>query len=190
MEDSLFRKTEHRKGGGAAGPGGRDQNQNMEILEQLGIDGRLLLWQVINFAVLFVILKKFAWGPIVKALAARATRVEQGIKDSAEADARLKNAAAEEARIIAEAHTKASKLIADAEAAAAGHRADLAAKAKLEAERIVSDARAAAVHERDSLLAQAKDELGDLVLLSTERVLKNIAPDIKLDAAVERILKQ
>ena len=69
-----------------------------ELLHQLGIDWRLLLSQAANFLILLVVLRVFAYKPILKVLKDRKQRIEEGIAKAKEADIRLheSNAAAKE----------------------------------------------------------------------------------------------
>ncbi len=58
----------------------------MELLNTLGINGWLLLWQIILFLVLLFLLKTFAYGPILQALDERETRLKKGLTDAKRAE--------------------------------------------------------------------------------------------------------
>ena len=59
------------------------------LLEKLGIDWKLLIAQAVNFLLLLVILRAFAYKPVLEMLRKRRERIEEGIAKANEADARM-----------------------------------------------------------------------------------------------------
>ncbi len=60
-----------------------------ELFSQLGIDWRLLLSQAANFLILLIVLRAFAYAPLMKLLKERRARIEEGLEHAKEADRRL-----------------------------------------------------------------------------------------------------
>lgn len=60
-----------------------------ELFYQLGIDWRLLLSQAVNFLLLLIVLRIFAYGPIMEMLKNRRAKIEEGLIKAAEAGNRL-----------------------------------------------------------------------------------------------------
>ena len=60
-----------------------------ELIHQLGIDWRSLVSQAVNFLILLVVLRFFAYKPILKILKERKARIEEGVAKAREADERL-----------------------------------------------------------------------------------------------------
>lgn len=160
------------------------------MLGKLGIDARLLVWQMINFIILFLILRRFAWKPILAALKARAERVARGEQDAAEAKRALEQAEGERTQILNAARTQASAVLKAAEDDAHAYRASSTTKIDAEAKSFTAAARAGAIRERDELLKQAEGDIASLVTLAARKVLDDAAPDIKLDTLVARALKR
>ena len=88
----------------------------MEILNQIGIDGKLLLAQAVNFLILLFLLHRFAYKPMLAFLEKRSDRIEKGLRDAEEAEKRLVQAAENEEKVLAKAREEAKKIIADARA--------------------------------------------------------------------------
>lgn len=63
-----------------------------QLFNTLGIDWRLLLSQALNFAILLVVLRMFAYKPLMKLMHDRKTKIEEGLTKAAEAEARLHEA--------------------------------------------------------------------------------------------------
>ena len=64
----------------------------MEIFAKLGIDWKLLIAQAINFAVLFWVLRRYAYKTMLDFLEKRTVRIEKGLQDAEAAQAKLKSA--------------------------------------------------------------------------------------------------
>src|SRR3989344_3735833 len=140
----------------------------MELLEKLGIDGRLLLWQVINFAILFVVLRKFAYRPILEILRKRAETIQKGFEDAEKAKAALHDAREEREKIIREARKQASAILNDAEESG---RSDVA-------------------REREQMFKEAKKEVGALVALGVDKVVGRAAPKIDFEPIVAEAIRE
>lgn len=158
----------------------------MEILSKLGIDGKLLLAQVVNFAILLWVLKRYAYKPMLEFLESRANRIEAGLRDAEEAKEKLKAAAEHEAEVLREAREEAKRLIASAEADAKKRGALREAETEAKVEAMLASARAALDEERAKLIAEARSEVAGLVTES----LKKILPDTLSEKDEELIRKR
>ncbi len=144
----------------------------MEALANLGIDGRLLLAQVVNFFILFFVLKKFAYRPMLAMMDERSTKIEKGLKDAERAEKRLKEIEEKEKEALASARSDAKKLL--AEAAEAGKERDAAKIAETEerVKKLLADADMKLADDRARMIEQAKRELSETVVLAVEKILK------------------
>lgn len=61
-----------------------------ELISQLGIDWRSLASQAVNFLALLILLRIFAYKPLLKILKDRRVKIEEGLGKAEEADLRLK----------------------------------------------------------------------------------------------------
>lgn len=153
----------------------------MEILEQIGIDGKLLLAQAVNFLILLFLLHRFVYRPMLSFLEKRSERIEKGLRDAEEAGKRLSEAAKDEEKILNKAREEANRIVADARESAERRGRELVEEFGKKAERIVAEAEERATEEREKLFREAKGEIADLVLATTEKVLRE-----KLDTASDR----
>jgi|SRR6185436_8341041 F-type H+-transporting ATPase subunit b len=156
----------------------------------LVVDPYWILVSIIQFLILYWLLRRFLWGPVTAALEDRARRIREGL-DLAEASKvereRIKQEVEEllmqarrEAAAIAERTTKA------AEAAAA----DLRTQAKADADRVREKGREDAQHLHDQALAQLRTEVASMVVLAASRILgKEISAD-QHRALIERSLDE
>src|SRR3989344_6010435 len=106
-----------------------------DLFANLGINAKVLAAQIINFAVLLLILQKFAYKPIVGMLEKRREEVEKTNKHASEIEARIKNIEDTKEAALAEARKESTELIKKAEASAVQA-----------AEKIVTDAKSQMAH--------------------------------------------
>lgn len=144
----------------------------MEILTQIGIDGKLLLAQAVNFLVLLAVLYRFAYKPMLSFLEKRTERIERGLRDAEEAKRRLDEAATDKEAILAEAREEAKRLVDASRTSAEKRGAEMIAEFEKKAEKIVEESRERATEEREKLFREAKGEIAELVIATTEKVLK------------------
>lgn len=161
----------------------------MEILAKLGIDWKLLLAQAVNFAVLFWALRRFAYQPMLDFLEKRTMRIEHGLKDAEAAQAKLGEMEAKEKRVLAEARVEAKNIIMLAEASAkkrdVKHTVETEAKVRL----LLEEAEVKIREEKNRAMAEAKEEIGELVMLSVEKILHEKVDAVKDRELFERIIK-
>ena len=139
-------------------------------MEMLGIHWQKLIIQAINFAVVLIVLWKFAYKPIFTILEARKVKIADGLANADKIKAELARTEADRQKVLAEASELANKLIADARAAASRVTELEAQKAIAVAEQIIAKAREAAAQERAASLAELKREVGRLVVQTTMTV--------------------
>lgn len=160
----------------------------MEALTKLGIDWKLLLAQAVNFVVLLLILRRFAYRPMLEFLDKRAGRIEQGLRDAEAAGKRLEEAARKEEELLAAAREEAKSLVAKAEIAAERRAEAIMAEVEAKSEVIFEEAKKHAEAERERIFREAKEELSSLVLTATEKILGEKASG-KDKEIVERFLR-
>lgn len=83
----------------------------MESFAQFGLNPILLTAQIINFLVVFFVLKKFLYKPILDTLKNREKTIKDGLKQAEEARLLMENTAKKEAEILKKAQTEAKQLL-------------------------------------------------------------------------------
>jgi len=137
----------------------------------------LFLWNLLAFLILFVILRKTAWKPILKSLGER----EKGIADSLataervklemaqlknENEALLAKAREERALLLKEARDIKDKIINEAKE-----------QAKEEANKMIADARIVIEQQKMAAVTDLKNQVGNLVVEVAEKILRRELSD-------------
>ena len=153
------------------------------VLGTLGIDAKLFLAQLVNFGIVFFVMWKWVYTPLLKVMDERTKKIEQGVSDAEAAGALLRGAKEQGSQAIAEARKQAKAILDEAAAAAEAERQAMAQKARAEVEKIVSQGKEQLQSEKRKMVADAKTEVASLVALAAEKVLRE-----KIDAKKDAVL--
>jgi F-type H+-transporting ATPase subunit b len=141
------------------------------ILDQLGISWGLLVSQIINFALLVVILRLVIYKPVLNMLEQRKDRIAQSMKDAERASAAAQEAEQEKAKIIEEARREAQEIRAQATRDAEKAAQEVRSRADVEAQEIRIKAQTEAEKQAELALADVNKEIAGLAILATEQLL-------------------
>ncbi len=140
-------------------------------VEQLGIDGRWFLSQLVNFVVLLLILQRFLYKPVQKMLSDRQERIRESMSYAERVKKEAERAQEDYAKKIDESRHEAQAIITQATQQAERARADVLARAQEEAKEIKAKAMVDVEYERKRIVAELRDEVAELAILAAGRVL-------------------
>jgi F-type H+-transporting ATPase subunit b len=149
----------------------------------LGIDARSLLFQVINFGVLLVLLKMFAYKPILKVLQQRQQTIEESLKNAKLVEENKRKMEDEHQAVLVRAHQEAKDIVAKGERRAQEVAADIQKKAQEQAERSLEEAQSKMTQQAQEIKSQLKQETLMLVAAATEKIIHE-----KLDPEKDSVL--
>ena len=148
------------------------------ILNNFGVEWPQFFAQLLVFAIVYFILKKYAFGPIVNVLEQRRLRIVEAMANADKVKKELAETEARKKQVLQEAVEQAQKIVAEAKQSADAVRARLEQEAVTEAERIVARAREAGQLEVDRLKVDFQREAGRLVVMAAQKVTgKILTPD-------------
>lgn len=140
-------------------------------MEALGINVGFLLAQIINFGLIFFLLRLVVWGPLLKTIDKRRAEIEKGLEDARIAEEARANAEKEAETIKAAARVEAQKIVADSRTRAEEAGKDVLAKVNAESEAMRTDARAKAEEERGQLLSDMRGQVISLAIAAANRLI-------------------
>jgi F-type H+-transporting ATPase subunit b len=141
-----------------------------DLAETFGWNWQLFLSQVISFTIVALLLRRFAYKPILGILEERRRRIEEGLLNADKIKQELAEAEKRYAEILAKANAQAQKMIDEARESSAHLSERKQQEAVTAAEQIIAKAREAAALERERTMTQLKHELGRLVVETTAKV--------------------
>lgn len=145
------------------------------------IEPGLIIWTWIVFGVLFLMLRKYAWPPIVRLTEEREKKIAAQLEEAERLNREAQAALDEHKKLLAGAKDEALALINEAKGLAHKEREQLLAKAQDEHEQILHRARREIEAERDRALAEMRREAVELSLAAASKLIEQ-----RLDSAADR----
>lgn len=160
-------------------------------MDLLTPDGGLLIWQILGFVVLLVLLGKFAWGPIVQALEERENSINAALQAAEQAKAEMAKLTAANEELLEKARFERDSMLAAAREAARKFEAEQVEVAQAKAAKLLEEARLAIENEKKAALTEVKNQVAQLSLDITEKLLRTkLENDASQKALVDRFLKE
>jgi F-type H+-transporting ATPase subunit b len=145
-------------------------NLARETGQSFGFDVWIFLSQVVSFLIVALLLKRFAYKPILAVLEERRRRIAEGLLNAEKIKQQLAEAEQRHQEILAKGNSEAQRLIDEARASAGVIAERKEQEAIAAAEQILAKAREASKLEHERTMSQLKRELGRLVVDTTAKV--------------------
>ncbi|MCD2424722.1 F0F1 ATP synthase subunit B [Niabella pedocola] len=130
------------------------------------------VWALVAFIVVFLILKKFAWKPIIKSLNEREQNIAGAIASAEKVKAEMAQLQNENEALLAKAREERAQLLKEARETKDKIVNEAKEQAKAEASKIIADAQQAINAQKMAALTDVKNEVGKMVIEVSEKVLK------------------
>jgi len=135
-------------------------------------DMGLLLWNLLAFLIAFLILRKFAWPAIIKGLNEREAKITDSIATAERVQAEMAQLKSENETLLAKAREERATMLKEAKETKDKIISEAKEQAKVEASKIITDAQAAINHQKMAALTEIKNQVGNLVIEVSEKVLR------------------
>lgn len=163
----------------------------MELLAKLGIDWRLLVAQVTNFALLLFVLTVFLYRPLLSLIDRRRERIAKALDDAKRMEEEVRRLDDTRQQSLKEIDRERGQLLKQAQEDAATVKEQLLTEARSEAERIKERARREMASEREETVRELHMLAAKLAVVGAQRILeREFNPDDQkrlLQAAVREI---
>jgi F-type H+-transporting ATPase subunit b len=133
----------------------------------------LFFWQMLIFIGLILLLKKFAWKPILDAVNEREEGIRNALLSAENARNEMKNLQADNERILQEARMERDAMLKEAREMREKMIADSKTDAQAEGARMIEQAKAAIQNEKNAAMAELKSQVSSLSLEIAEKLLKD-----------------
>ncbi len=133
----------------------------------------LFFWQVLIFVGLIILLKKFAWKPILDAVNDREEGIKNALLSAENARNEMQNLQADNQRILQEARLERDNMLKDAREMKEKMVADAKNEAQVQGQKMIEQAKAAIESEKNAAMAELKSQVSTLSLSIAEKLLKD-----------------
>ncbi|MBW3538007.1 F0F1 ATP synthase subunit B [Candidatus Parcubacteria bacterium] len=159
-------------------------------LGSIGLDWRALVFQLVNFALLFWLLKKVAYQPILGVLEDRRRRIEESEATARQIEETSRQTAARQAALLAEARREADAMLARSREEAAKLLAQAESRARTQTEQLLETAHQRVAQEVAEAKAGLRKELAGLVVAATAVLIDEKLDERKDAALVQKALQR
>ncbi|MBK7288683.1 MAG: F0F1 ATP synthase subunit B [Flavobacteriales bacterium] len=132
-----------------------------------------LIWMTLSFGIVFFLLAKFAWKPILKALHEREQSIEDAIGEARKAREEVAAMKAGNEDLLKEARAERELMLKEARDIRDKEIADAKGRAKAEADAILARAREDIRNEKNAAITEMKNQVGELSIVVAERILRD-----------------
>jgi F-type H+-transporting ATPase subunit b len=150
----------------------------------------LSFWTALTFAILIVVLGKFAWGPILQMIETREKTIADALESARRERAAAEAAAAEMKAALERARAESAELIRKNQQEVAKAKAELLALAKKESEELLAAARKTITEEKRQAIAELRAQAVDMAIEAANRLVQMNMDEKKQKQLVEEYLKQ
>lgn len=150
----------------------------------------LVFWMVVSFSIIFFILKKFAWKPILTILKEREDSIQNALDAAKKAKEEMLSLQAGNEKILTEARAERDKLMKEAREMKDAIISEAKTKASKEADKLITSARENIQNEKMAAITELKNQVATLSIQIAEKILKEelSSPD-KQKALVKAFLE-
>ena len=151
----------------------------------------LIFWTTVVFTLLVLLLKKFAWKPILSAVDERNKSIKDSLAQAEKARSEMSELTANNEKIIAQAKVDRDIILKEARDIKNEIISEAKDKANKEAEKLVSTAKEQILNEKMKAITELKNHVADLSIEMAEKILSSELSDVaKQKELVKKALKE
>ncbi len=147
----------------------------------------LILWTLLAFLIVFFLLKKFAWPAIIGGLAKREKTIAESLATAEKIKLEMAQMKNDNETILAQAREERATMLKEAKETKDKMIAAAKEEAKVQAAKIITDAQASINHQKMAALTEIKNQVGNLVIEVSEKVLRK---ELSNKASQEEYIRQ
>lgn len=162
----------------------------MEILENFGFDPVMLVAQIVNFLIIFYLLKRFLYKPILDMLGKRKDIISESLKQAEETRITLEKTIEEEKKILLNAQNESKKIIEEAKLQAAQSAKEIEENAKTQTEKMLREAKQQIEYESKEIEKKISEKISVIAADMLTKSLEGIFNAKEQKQILEKSLKK
>ncbi len=135
-------------------------------------DFGLLFWTALVFAILLILLAKFAWKPILSAVNEREQKITDALDLAEKTKAEMKALQSQNENLLKEARAERDAIVRDAKDTAMKMVEDAKNAAKTEAEKVMTSARESIISEKNAAISELKNQVAVFSIEIAEKLVR------------------
>lgn len=165
------------------------EEEKTGVLGTLGVNWKLLIAQLVNFAIVLFVLWKWVFGPVARGLENRTKKIEQSLEDATTITKEKEEFQVWKTKEMSSARAEAAAIVTEAKKEAEEVKNKILAQTRTEQEKVVEQAKAQLESEKDKALGEIKGEIATLVVAATQKILQEKLDPVKDKDLIKQSLK-
>jgi F-type H+-transporting ATPase subunit b len=162
----------------------------MEILKNFGFDPVMLVAQIINFLIIFYLLKRFLYKPVLEMLKKREDSIALGLKQAEEARLTLEKTLEQEKKILSKAVDNGKKIIDETRTQAKQVALEIEENTKKQTEKMIQEAKQQIEQDAREVEKRLSEKVSVLALDMLTKSLEGMIGTKEQKQIVTKTLKQ
>ena len=147
-----------------------------------------MIWTIIIFVVLLIVLRKFAWGPLLAALDEREQNIKEALEQAQKTQRETELVLAENQRRTDEGFKRAEEIVQQARQEAEQMRQRMLEEAKAESRRVTEQGLRRIEAEQRAAMEEIRKMAGDLAIQAAGRLIQVSLSDQQQREIVDKFL--
>lgn len=151
----------------------------------------LMFWTLLIFTILLLVLRKFAWGPILTGLKTREQSIEDALNEAKKAREEMNNLKSENEALLAQARAERDRILKEAKEIKEKMITEAKTAAQDEGKRIMAQAQDAIEKEKATAFADLKEQVVTLAIEAASKIVKKeLANTQQQETLIENYLNE
>ncbi len=138
----------------------------------LDVNPGLIIWTVVTFIILLLILKRFAWKPILNSLSERENFIKESLEKADKTQKDTEKLIADNKANISKAEEEAQKVIEQSRELAEKLKSQILEESRLQAKKMITDAAAEIERKNAEAFNRLKNQVADIAVDAAEKILR------------------
>lgn len=143
-----------------------------ELFHKLGIEWKLLLAQIVNFAILLFLLKRFLYKPLINLMNSRRQKIVEGLEKAKKGEEEFQKIQELRERELAKIQKEAEIIIQKAKEIGDKKQQEILKEAEEKTKKIIEEAKGMIEIEKEKMLKEVRQDIADLVVTATGKILE------------------
>lgn len=150
----------------------------------------LVIWTIITFILLLIVLRKFAWKPLLSALDHREQRIRSDLERAEQARHEAEVILEENRKVLARAEEEYRRILNDGRALAEKLKREIIEDANQLTKKMTATAKLKIEHDKQAALQQLRFEVANLAILTAEKIIGETLDETKHRKLVDDLTHQ
>lgn len=159
------------------------------VVGTLGLNAKLFIAQLVNFAIVLFVLWRWVFKPVANGLEARTAKIEQSLRDADTTEQERAQFQQWKNEEIAKTRKQAAEIIATAKSDADAVKTSMMIDTRNEQEKLIERTKQQLAMEQTKTITEAKQQLADLVVTATEKILQSKLDEKKDKELIKKTLE-